>query len=138
MALTEPLYLLLQQPWLGSFSEREKSALVAKLMRYQVIEPCRALASNNTLSQSDAYEASRVLAALSEFSQRAADYLSRHDAKAVWALVHEEPSVAERALSSLPSLASRAITQDPWLSVAPESYLRRGVRQVLHFLRLRQ
>lgn len=131
--LAAPVDALLAEPWVAVMSRRARAALGAKLIRYQLIEPCRQLARGGRLREADLREAVRVVTALAEFSPRAVGYLPGRDAVPARLLLAGDIAAAERRLASAGpgSVWSRVVPGNPFRLFAPEGLIRRAIRHPL-------
>lgn len=132
-ALSAPLDALLAEPWVAALSRRARAALSAKLIRYQVLEPCRDLARRGRLGPADVDEASRLLAALTKLGPGALGLIPGRDAVPARLLLAGNARDAERRLAEAGpgSLWNRVMPGNPLRLFAPESLIRRGIRHPL-------
>lgn len=132
--LLAPIVGLLAEPWLAGISGRARAALSAKLIRYQLLEPCRELARADRLHEADLREAVRVLTAWVEFSPRSLEYLPGRDAVPARRLLAGDLQAAEQRLAATGpgSLWGRVVPGNPLRLFAPEGLLRRAIRHPLN------
>ena len=128
--LLEPVEKLLEQRWLSKLSGRAKSALAAKLIRMQVVEPCRFLARQQCFSVDEAEAARRALTKLYAFSSHGPSYLLRRDFIAAQALLNADPGTASKTLATANFPWDGVITANPLFSFAPEGFFRRALRHI--------
>ncbi|XPP27434.1 MAG: glycosyltransferase [Leucobacter sp.] len=131
--LLAPIDGLLAEPWVAGMSARARAALSAKLIRYQLLEPCRVLARAGRLSGADLQEALRALTALVEFSPSSLEYLPRRDAVPARRLLAGDLRAAEQRLaaSGPGSLWERVVPGNPLRLFAPEGLICRAIRHPL-------